>query len=727
MQHRTPDRRWPLVITESRRKLLRWHGAVRAMGLHPRSLVTAGHFCAYPEDLEKIGFRITAAGLDEFARLPEGEFPRRLLRELSRHPAGAPILIATDADQEGDVIAFDVARMILRHAPALLSCTFRARPASMHADDLQAAVERAVAESSRPGGAARRYALMERDAAPGRARDVLDRQLGAEHSRAAGQPCGRVKAAALGAVRMWSERPEALRRIPETGELRLRAAAADGGRPFAARVALHGRVPEGLVRLAARFRGGDVPGVIHQPAPLGAAVAPRDGTAALPNTGDALIEACRRNPEINAMAAMNGLNTAHMAGLISYPRTAARHVTEETARRMAAFARECGVPGLPGSVHEWAAPVAADGAHEALHLAPGADVDYLAECFGAVPRRGVARLLTGIVAERCFEAMRGNLLAWGVYRPSPGAGLADAEIALLERLEWTRPIAEPLHWTDPPETRLRLWPLDAIMVDLMMSEEIGRPSTWARHIHALKTSRWLDFPPEPDGSPPTLSPKGRDILSRLPPSAADPETTRQMQRIIEDVPCRPDGTLKAPLAQIVPGLLHAAQAVERVIGAHRREKMRSGADRPAGTHGHRAEAQDAHGRDPNGSAPQGTAEHGRAAEPIEFDRDVKEPINGGYVIKRLLQRGGRALTLVEFYNEDDFLHAVETRDGGKVLDRGEYDSRVGKIVANYPSIGAASAFADSQQRLTRRLRPATTKPPEPDCDDDYDDDHSPSM
>ena len=200
-----------------------------------------------------------------------------------------------------------------------------------------------------------------------------------------------------------------------------------------------------------------------------------------------------------------------------------------------------------------------------------------------------------------------------------------------------------------------------------------------------------------------------------------------MQRIIEDVPCRPDGTLKAPLPQIVPGLLHAAQAVRRFIGAQRREKMRSAAARPAGAHSHRAEAQGAHGRDPSGSAPHGAAEHGHTAEPNESGRDVKEPIKGGYVIKRPCQRDDRALTQVEFYNEDGLMQAVEIRDGGKVLDRGEYDSRADKLVAVYPSLGTASALADSRQRRTRCPRPATPKPPEPNCDYDYGDDLSPSM
>ena len=136
---------------------------------------------------------------------------------------------------------------------------------------------------------------------------------------------------------------------------------------------------------------------------------------------------------------------------------------------------------------------------------------------------------------------------------------------------------------------------------------------------------------------------------------------------------------------------------------------------------------DAHQQRPSGPAPHGSTEHGHATKPTEFGRNVKEPIKGGYVIRRPCQRGGRTLMQVEFYNEDDLIQAVETRDGGKVLDRGEYDNRLGKIVVVYTSLGAVGTLADSRQRRTRRLRSATPKPPEPDCDDDYDDELSPSM
>ena len=580
-----------IVITESRQKLRAWYRAIDLMGFRPKGLVTEGFAFAYPGDLDLLGFRLGETGVQEFGRLAQGRFAKRFQGTLETLPADTTILIATDNDQEGDVVAFDAAQMIQARAPSLLSRTVRVHAASMDSNDLRTAAEAAIAQAGRaPAEARGLFARMQRAAAPGRARAVLDRWIGGAYSYDAGAPCGRVKAAALGAVRLWSERPEALRAIPEIGEIRLRVAADDGGAAFTARIPLHGPVPSDLESLLAWHHSAEVPGRVVTARSAGAAVAPRDGRTALLNTGDALIVAAR-DYGLDVMTAMKGLEFSHHQGCVSYPRTAERHVSEAVARQMAGFAQKCGVPGLPDSPQEWSAPALGDGAHDALHPTRGLSVSDVEDHFTAEqrPRRRSASIMAGIVSERCFEAMRRNPLSWGSYRPDPDADLTETEIATLEELVWTRSEAEPLQEAEPPGTELRWWPLDSIMVELMMSEEIGRPSTWASHGHALKVSGWLE--PGRDGSPPTLSPRGRDILSRLPPEAADPETSRHIQRILKDVPCGPDGTLDAPLPQVIAERIDAARAAFEGMDARLRAEMRRDDARLARTHRCRDEAQ----------------------------------------------------------------------------------------------------------------------------------------
>ena len=579
-----------IVITESAQRLRAWYRAVRPMGFHPKGVVSAGLAFRYPGDLDLLGFRFDETGVQEFGRLPHGKFVKRFQGTLETLPADTTILIATDDDQEGDVVAFDAAQMIQAHAPSLLSRTVRVRAASMDSDDLRSAAEAAIAQAGRtPAGEHQLLARMQRAAAPGRARAVLDRWIGGAYSYDGGAPCGRVKAAALGAVRLWNERPEALRAIPEIGEIRLRVAADDGGAAFTARIPLHGPVPSDFESLLAWHHGAEVPGRIVTARPAGAAVAPRDGRTALLNTGDAIVEAARDHG-LNVLAAMNGLEFGYHLGKTSYPRTAGRHVSEAVARQMADFAQTFGVPDLPDSLQEWSAPAPGDGPHDALHPTRRLTARDVEGHFAAKRRRrGSTSIMMGIISERCFEAMRRNPLSWGSYRPDPGCGLSEAEIATLEELVWTRSEAEPLHEAEPPGTELRWWPLDSIMVELMMSEEIGRPSTWASHGHALKVSGWLE--PGRDGSPPTLSPRGRDVLSRLPPEAADPETSRHIQRILEDVPCGPDGTLDAPLPQVIAERIDAARAAFEGMDARLRAEMRRDDARLARTHRCRDEAQ----------------------------------------------------------------------------------------------------------------------------------------
>ena len=542
-----------MIITESQGKLKPWHGFASKRELEPISLMTAGYVHLYPEDLDLLGFRFKDRRVQEFGRLPNGEFLKRLPRDLRRLPSDGVILIATDDDREGDVIAFDVIEAIRAHDASLLSRTLRVHPKTMTYADMRVAVLEAIEEAHEdaqraPDGVCRLYEKMKQAAVPGRARAILDRLFGSAYSNDSGAHCGRVKAAALGAVRLWNKTPEALLYIPETGEVRLRVAAADGGEAFTARVALRGRVPDVLARLAKRHNETEVPGLIHVPKSVGAAVAPRDGRLPFLNTADALIVASRHH-DVKVLNGMKGLETGYAEGTISYPRTAQRHISVASARKVADIAQRCGVPSLP--VSEWAEFVPSDGAHEALHPAHRVPPNDIAEHFAKKQRanRSVTKKMTGIVSERSFEAMRHNPLTWGRYRPVPGSQLLPDEIALLEGLEWTRSEAEPLHKAPPAGTKLTPWSPESIIMDILMSQQLGRPSSWAKHAHAVANSGWVTF--YEDGRPPTLSQAGEQILSLLPREAADPETSRTIERILDEQPDEWEPDESVPLEQSV--------------------------------------------------------------------------------------------------------------------------------------------------------------------------------
>ena len=536
-----------MIITESRGKLLRWHGFAIKVAPKPISLMTAGYVHLYPSSLDLLGFKPGDEGVHEFGRIANAEFLNRLRRDLQRLPADGVILIATDNDREGDVIAFDVLEAILAHDVSLLSRTLRVHPSEMTWRYMRMAVLDAIDDAMHAPSATSRYVQMKQAAVPGRTRAVVDRLFGSAYLNDSGANVGRVKAAALGAVRLRGKRPEASGDILETGEIRLRVAAADGGAAFTATVPLHGRARGDLCLLAERFRGTEVPGRIAAAKPAGAAVAPRDGRPALLNVGDALILG-ERYYGLSILNTKKALEAGYAAGIISYPRTAERHISQASVRQVAEIARRCDVPGVPDP--EWCVSVSPSGAHEALHPTHLVPTDDIKEHFSEKQRknRSNTKVVSGLITECCFEVMRPNPLTWGCYRPEPGGDLSKAEIKALEQLDWTRHEAEPLHKGPPAGTELRLWQPGSIMVNILMSEDLGRPSSLANHAHALAVSGWLHVPG--DGRPPKLTPKGESILSLLPAEAADPETSRRIERILDErLEWDPDGS--APMAQCV--------------------------------------------------------------------------------------------------------------------------------------------------------------------------------
>ena len=536
-----------MIITESRGKLLRWHSFAIKVAPKPISLMTAGYVHLYPSSLDLLGFKPGDEGVHEFGRIANAEFLNRLRRDLQRLPADGVILIATDNDREGDVIAFDVLEAILAHDVSLLSRTLRVHPSEMTWRYMRMAVLDAIDDAMHAPSATSRYVQMKQAAVPGRTRAVVDRLFGSAYLNDSGANVGRVKAAALGAVRLRGKRPEASGDILETGEIRLRVAAADGGAAFTATVPLHGRARGDLCLLAERFRGTEVPGRIAAAKPAGAAVAPRDGRPALLNVGDALILG-ERYYGLSILNTKKALEAGYAAGIISYPRTAERHISQASVRQVAEIARRCDVPGVPDP--EWCVSVSPSGAHEALHPTHLVPTDDIKEHFSEKQRknRSNTKVVSGLITECCFEVMRPNSLIWGCYRPEPGGDLSEAKIKALEQLDWTRHEAEPLHKGPPAGTELRLWQPGSIMVNILMREDLGRPSSLANHAHALAASGWLNVPG--DGRPPKLTRKGESILSLLPAEAADPETSRRIERILDErLEWDPDGS--APMSQCV--------------------------------------------------------------------------------------------------------------------------------------------------------------------------------
>lgn len=536
-----------LVIIEAPGKARAWREAGRVMGVQFTVVATGGHMSRFPDKLDPLGVRFLDGRADDIGRRVSERAAARLVSSLDSVPAAADVLIATDDDVEGDVIALDAVQALLAHDRSVANRISRVRARSVTPAGIQAAIER--------GGGKDDAANMIRRAAPGRARAITDRWIGLTYSRLAGTGCGRVRAAVLGATVLWNKAPGMLRSVPETGEITFQAKSGKGGLPFTARVPLHGKSNPVLARVAERYKGRLIPGYVSEMISIGAAVAPRIGDVPPFNTGDAIAYAGRFYG-VSATSAMRGLQDAYMAGRISYPRTASRHLSEASANTVVEAAHACGVRDASVHLAGRHAAEEGDGPHEALHPTPSLRRDDLLRLRQTVraghgklsvdDEHDVEELMVALVARRSFEAARSNELSRGIYRPRDGSDLTRQEREALEDLDWVKPSGQGLPWPNRLSTEHRTWPLSTVLVDLMMSEEIGRPSTWAAHSEAIAGSDELRIPGP--GAPPRPTAAGSRVLKRLPKEAWLPETCRAIEGALE-IPDEDDA--KADLGRIV--------------------------------------------------------------------------------------------------------------------------------------------------------------------------------
>lgn len=174
-------------------------------GRSVRVFATGGHFREHASSLWPLG-------IDDACHEPGRQYDVTRYLDLRRLATDADCYIATDADAEGHVIARDIADAIERVAATLHRVTL---------SSLDVFAARTAFDRAQPWTLA-----LARRAVAGDARRIVDRTLGHVCSRP-GVPVGRVFTALL---------REMSKSDPVIGHATLRMRAADGGRPFIARV-----------------------------------------------------------------------------------------------------------------------------------------------------------------------------------------------------------------------------------------------------------------------------------------------------------------------------------------------------------------------------------------------------------------------------------------------------------------------------------------------------------
>ncbi|MXX87938.1 MAG: type IA DNA topoisomerase [Boseongicola sp. SB0677_bin_26] len=509
-----------LVIVEAPGKIPAWSRLAAGLGQPVRIIATGGHFRRFPPRFDPLGIRFEDGAALDYGRQWNEHRHGELTAALQALDASGQILLATDDDMEGDVIALDVLHLVLEVRASLLGQVLRLRPRALSSEAVRQACEAARREPPDE---------MLLRAVPGRARAIADRWAGALLTGMAGESCGRVRAAVMGLVDDLDRLRDPL---PETGEITFQVRASDGGSFFVAHRPFHGNMPPALARLAQRFRNRRIDGTVSPLRPIGAKPAPRFGVALPFNTGDALVHAARFHG-IPVGRAMQGLQSAYMKGRVSYPRTDGRHWSEEVAGNVAWMAARAGL-NVSGD-HPTRPDVAESGAHEGLHPLPEPPgYRPVGETVRRVSRRPetdaeIEETMVALVARRAFESLRVDEWEAGVYAGT-GAALSEEEIAALRDLDWLRLPADPRPWGFQALTGVRTWPLDSVLVDLMVRHDVGRPSTLASQVEGILDAGLVSIP-DP-GRLPEPSPRGRLMIERVPPSARDAETCRTTDRLL---------------------------------------------------------------------------------------------------------------------------------------------------------------------------------------------------
>lgn len=467
-----------LFIIEAPGKARLLEGLLKEIGIDAKVQATKGHLYSMPD-------RLTPLGVDSAFR----EFERKLrdpeigLRIREEAKAASRVLIATDADQEGDVIAWDVAELISDICPDPVRVRLRGMD--------EESVREAVANPD---------PIRKRDAVAGRTRAIVDRMIGAVFSHD-GIAVGRVGTALLGVVQKTP---------PSTMRLRLVAPAKDGGRPWQAefdvKPPLDRKTAERLAKVAF-------------PALDASAKLPASSKAPS-NMGDIMVRA-GDELDMSPKEAERSMQRLYEAGRLSYPRAGSRGISRSVLRKVGKVLKKAGyrfdeeaVAGKTASdVHDAPYPIgnvevqkdpARQGHEEGLRTLVGRDL----------VRTGQVHVTETGIGEKA-----GRHLAT--------LGFAKQVCDLVGGLEWRRengpryPGQESWAASSLVERRT-----DTVLLEAAVGIGLGRPSTWANHVETFMSRGLVE-------SDLTLTEKGRQWAAGSPPALLDPRISAAIEAACE--------------------------------------------------------------------------------------------------------------------------------------------------------------------------------------------------
>ena len=515
-----------LFVIEAPGKAKLLEGILRELRIDAKVQATRGHFMSMPGKLKPLGID---RRMREFMRVPSNPEVFMRLRDMAREADN--LLIATDADQEGDVIAWDVHEATRDIHPS-------PRRVKLKGMD-HASIREAIAAAGPVEKAA---------AVPGRARGILDRMIGGVFGSPQ-VPAGRVSTAILGLVA--SGQPSVLR-------IRLAAPAKDRRRPWIAEfdlaAPLDAKTAERLVAL-------DLP-------PLGSTGDPKPHATRPGHTGDIMVRAGDRL-DMSPAEASQSMQRLYEAGRMSYPRAGSRGVTPETAKVIADIFRKSGWSQV--KTENYALKKEGD-THDAPHPIGSVDPRLKPERLGADD--GVRTLVAADLLKAGMEHSRETAFAADLapFLRAQGIPGEAADFIAGLRPDANRTMVTWYREHGPAYPGQDTWARscidrrrpDTVLLEAVVKAGLGRPSPWPRHVaHFMerglaaenlkltpKGRAWVDgsFPPLLD---PRLSAAIEVACERVDPSLFDDPEREPWEVMVDQIVNLLPPTVRDPIRDAI--------------------------------------------------------------------------------------------------------------------------------------------------------------------------------
>lgn len=470
-----------LFVIEAPGKIKSMEGILSKAGQDAIVQATGGHLYEFPDDLDNLGIDGTYR---ETKRQARSDKTIHYLRKAARE--AETIIVATDADSEGDVIAWDVHELVRDICPHIL----RVRLKGMDPDS----VTESLTDAS---------PVKKKDAIPGRTRAILDRVIGKGFSKD-GVGVGRVSTSLLGVLHHGKGKVS-------TKRVRLVAPAKDGTNPWVAtfdtNAVVTNEIADQLTQLA--FPAIDMK-------------ARKSSSNKAMHMGDVMV---RAGDELGMTPkeSSKSLQTMYETGQMSYPRSGSKGVSKGAQRRLARMIKKSGFRGRSERI--------AEKGDEDVHDAPYpiGDVDVSKDPRKLGDDHGVRTMVAREYVKSSINRDRQKAEAAEIRRFLLSEGYSEKVADHVSKLNWTREIGPRFPGENSwPESGIEERMPETVLLEKAVGLNLGRPSTWANHIDTFMQRGLCD-------ENLNLTEKGQRWVEQSPEALLDPRTSAAIEQACERV------------------------------------------------------------------------------------------------------------------------------------------------------------------------------------------------